>query len=293
MNKKIKKVLSNLILFYLILAIFFIIFANKISAQEFKRVQRESFPYSITFSFSITSISSSSYVSYQFNPYVYLVLSPIKNLDLFFQVPLLFSYNKTYTIDPFTEEVSKQENYLLSLTDIVAGFQWTFYTYLINDLFFYLSYPVGIYPIFYKRSSFDVSIVDPKITISFGYRATVIYDPLLLSFTPQLTAYYNLPCLVESKESYSQQYVISCKINLTIVLNSIISTTFSITPSFILPEISEFNGFANYELYKMSFSGEIILGIRISENVSLGLSIEANLQGYLLPEYEIYLTVRG
>ncbi|MFN3411505.1 MAG: hypothetical protein ACK4YF_05045, partial [Exilispira sp.] len=73
----------------------------------------------------------------------------------------------------------------------------------------------------------------------------------------------------------------------------IISTSISLTPNFILPEITEFSGWSSYELYKMNFSGQLIIGIRLSENVSLGLSMESVLAGYLLPTYEVYVTIRG
>ncbi|MFN3411508.1 MAG: hypothetical protein ACK4YF_05060 [Exilispira sp.] len=43
----------------------------------------------------------------------------------------------------------------------------------------------------------------------------------------------------------------------------------------------------------MSFNGQLTIGIRLSENVSLGLSMESVLSGYLLPTYEVYVTIRG
>jgi len=294
MIKKDKRNLFNIsICFSIVLLILILITSVNIYAQQFKRVTRESFPYSITFSFSLTSISSSSYVSYQLNPYIYAVISPISSLDIFFQLPAIFNYNKSYSVDYITEQVAKEESYLFSLSDILLGTQYTFYTRCINDIFFYVSYPIGIFPAFYKRSSIDVNLIEPQVRFSIGYRATVIYDPLLFSITPQITGYYTIPSLIDSKDKWSQQYVLSCKINLTIVFNSIISTSLSLTPNFIIPEITEFEGWTSYELYKMSFSGEVNIGIRLSENISLGLSMESILSGYLLPTYEIYVTIRG
>jgi len=294
MVKKDKRNLFNISIFFSLILILLVLIASlEILGQEFKRVTRESFPYSITFSFSLTGISSSNYVSYQLSPYIYAVISPIQNLDIFLQLPMLFYYNKSYTVDYVTEQVTKEESYLFTLSNILLGTQYTFYTKCINDIFFYISYPIGINPAFYKRSSIDVNLIDPKITVSIGYRATVIYDPLLISITPQITGYYNVPSLIDIKESWTQQYVLSCKINLTIVLNSIISTSFSLTSSFILPQIKEFEGWAQYELYKLSCSGEVNLGIRISENISLGLTMDLSLQGYLIPTYEVYVTIRG
>lgn len=288
-----KRILKNLILVILTLFILSSLLSKKILAEEFKRVKRETYPYSITFSFSISCLSSSSSVSYNINPSIYATISPIKNIDLFFQIPLHYSYNKTYNVDLIKEEVSKEESYLLSLTNITAGFQWTFYTRFINDIFFYISCPAGIYPAFYKRSSIDVDLIEPEISVSCGYRLSLIADPLLFSITPKFTGYYIFPELIKSKDKWSQQYSISTKINLTVVLNSIISTSFSLTSSFIFPKIKEFEGWGEYELYKMKFRAELGLGIRISEDISIGLSMDTNLEGYLIPEYNINVTIKG
>ncbi len=286
-----KKIKLSIFVFLLIILIFFL--SINTYAQEFKRVQRESNPFSITFSFSVTSISSSSYVSYSLNPYILCSIFFDKTFDLFFQFPFTFYYNKTYSVDYITDEVTKEESYLFCLDSIIAGFQYTFYTKFINDIYLYFSYPIGIYPVFYKRSSTSVDKTQPEIRFSLGYRATIIADPLLFSVTCSITGYYNIPALINIKEKWTQQYILSCKINLTIVLNSIVSTSFSITPFFILPEITEFDGFCGYELYKTSLSGQINIGIRISENTSFGISIESSLIGYLMPELEIYFTIRG
>ena len=221
--------LKNYKIYFLfsVLFILIILFSINLFAQEFKRVQREAFPYSITFAFSITSLSSASYVTYSINPYIYAVISLTNRFDIFFQLPFIFSYNKSYNVDYITDEITKEENYLISLESIIAGFQYTFYTSTINDIYFYISYPLGIYPIFYIRDSIKTDKVEPTIRASIGYRATIIADPLLFSLTPSITGYFNIPELIESKDKWTQQYVISCKINLTVVLNSIISTSSS------------------------------------------------------------------
>ncbi|MCR4422395.1 MAG: hypothetical protein NUV32_08005, partial [Exilispira sp.] len=77
------------------------------------------------------------------------------------------------------------------------------------------------------------------------------------------------------------------------VFNSIFSTSISITPTIIFPEIKEFESIDGYELYKYNISGEFVINLRISENISSGLSISSNLTGYLIPTFEMYLTFRG
>ncbi|NMC67226.1 MAG: hypothetical protein GYA61_03275, partial [Spirochaetales bacterium] len=234
-KKNIKKLYLNIktiLLIFLLLSLIFTSF-NKIYAQEFNRVKRESIPYSITFSFSFYYYGSSSFTSYSFNPYIYLNFSILKNLDLFFQIPMDFYYSKSYETrydEEFNPYIVKSEDYLLSLSSILLGFQYTFYTNFINDLFFYINYPIGIYPIFYKRSSSRIETVSPIVTISLGYRLTFIYDPLLFSMTSKITANYNIPKVIEEKGNWTQKYSLSCKFNLTVVLNTIFSTSISITP---------------------------------------------------------------
>ena len=206
----------------------------------------------------------------------------------------MFSYNKSYTEDLFTEQITKEESYLFSLTDFVIGFQYTFYTYIINDIYLYITYPVGIYPAFYVRSDLDVNITEPNIITGIGYRATAIFDPILLSINPSMIIYFNIPSLIESKDKWTTLLKFSCKVNLTIVLNSIISTSFSITPKFTLPQYyGFFESLTSYELYKLTFEGEVTLGLRLSENLSCGLSISSALTGYLLPSFEFYFTIKS
>jgi len=87
--------IKTILLIFLLLSLIFTSF-NKIYAQEFNRVKRESIPYSITFSFSFYYYGGSSFTSYCFNPYIYLNFSILKNLDLFFQIPMDFYYSKSY-----------------------------------------------------------------------------------------------------------------------------------------------------------------------------------------------------
>jgi len=294
-NIAINKNIKIAFLIFLLLILIFNSF-NEIYAQQFNRVKRESIPYSITFSFSVYYYGSSTFTSYRFNPYIYLNFSILKDLDLFFQIPMDLYYSKSYETEydeQFNPYTIKKEEYLLSLSSALFGFQYTFYNNFINDLFFYVNFPVGIYPLFYKRSSFDVEKPSPIVTISIGYRLTFIYDPLLFSLTPQITANYNIPQLIEEKDDWTQQYSILCKFNLTIVFNSILSTSITITPSIIFPKIKGFESIEGYELYKYSISGEFNINLRISENISSGLSISSNLSGYLIPEFEVYITLRG
>ncbi|MCR4422903.1 MAG: hypothetical protein NUV32_10585, partial [Exilispira sp.] len=48
-----------------------------------------------------------------------------------------------------------------------------------------------------------------------------------------------------------------------------------------------------YELYRYSINGQFNLNLRISENIGTGLSISSNQSGYLIPVFEVYLTLRG
>ena len=99
--------------------------------------------------------------------------------------------------------------------------------------------------------------------------------------------------LIEEKDDWTQKYSISCEFNLTIVFNSIFSTSISITPAIIFPEINKFEYIEGYELYKYNISGQFNINLRLSENIGSGLSISSSISGYLIPTFEVYLTLRG
>jgi len=145
-----------------------------------------------------------------------------------------------------------------------------------------------------------LSILSFKIThlIKISLLVLILFNLFLLittSFTFNLKA-DNLPfssdLIVNKEGDWTQSYSIQCKLNLTIVFNSIISTSISITPFFSIPEINKFEGFVDRQLYTYGINGEFGIGIRLSEVTSLGFTISSGLSGYLMPTIEVYFSCR-
>jgi hypothetical protein len=282
-----------LIIFLVILLIFSS--SNIIFAQQFQRVQREEVPFTLTFGLSLYYYGSSSFTYYNINPYIYLDIDISETFSIFFNIPAVFIHNKAYVTsydELFNEIISTNIKYAGGIPYILAGAQFTFYTNSINDIFFYFTYPIGSYPAFYFRSDQDIYISSDNINVSFGYRLTKIADPLLFSITPQIAASYYFPTLFDKEGDFTQSYSIQCKLNLTIVFNNIISTSISITPYFTIPEIREFEGFVDRQLYTYGINGEFGIGIRLSEVTSLGFTLSSSLYGYLIPTIEVYFSFR-
>ena len=291
-----KKGFCNGIYFIIIFLILILLFIPcNLQAQQFQRVQRETIPFTLTFGLSLYYYGTSSFTYYNINPYIYLDIDITKTFSIFFNIPGVYIHNKAYitTYDEFFNEITSSNiKYAGGIPYILAGVQFTFYTNSINDIFFYFTYPIGSYPAFYFRSSQDIFISGDDINISLGYRLTKIADPLLFSITPQIAASYYFPSLFNKEGDWTQSYSIQCKLNLTIVFNSIISTSISITPYFSIPEINKFEGFVDRQLYTYGINGEFGIGIRLSEVTSLGFTISSGLSGYLMPTIEVYFSFR-
>lgn len=198
-------------------------------------------------------------------------------------IPFEYDYNEYISAAESASAIAQE--WCGGIPDINIGFQWTFYTTCINDLFLNIDIPIGIYPWAYFRNNENMNLSNGYYIVSIGYASTWIWDPILLYLGVNTDYKFEF-----NNNIYYQYLKIGFKIGYTEVINQILCYSVTGRVSIKTPLFKNFEGQSDpLELWLVTFFIKVSAIIRLSDSFSYCLSVETPINtGSLNPTIDMY-----
>ena len=286
----------------LLLFILSLLFINPYTAkaEKFNRVKREEFKLSFLSGLNFNCYRFTNGQYYYFTPYIYLMFHPVKDFEINLYLPFDINFEKIYKQEQYFDEnmqIQTKEisvfNYYGGLQSISTGFQYTYYTHTINDIYLNISIPTGCFPIFYYRSNTDSTISDGYFSISSGIKSSFISDPVIINYGIGFSLSFKPLFLYGEGNDFYYRIGFNGSFGYTEVLNYILSYFINLKFYFNLPEYKDLFLIKDKELYSFVIYLKAGISINLDENRGLTISLSNSLtDGVLNPYFDVYFSFK-
>jgi len=294
------KRLYNLLFIIIIFIIILNLYPVKIKAEGFNRVKREEFKISFLSGLSFNCYRFTNGQYYYFTPYIYLMFEPLKDFEINVNLPFDINFEKYYKQQQYYDENLELKvkefnvfNYYGGLSNPSIGFQYTYYTNTINDIYLNISIPTGYFPMFYFRNGLENSISEGYFDISGGIKSSFITDPVIINYGIGFSFNFKPLFLYDEGDEFYYRIGFNGSFGYTEVLNYVLSYFINLRFYFNLPEYKELFLIKDKELYSFILYLKFGVSINLDENSSFILSLSNSLtDGVLNPYFDVYFNFK-